>query len=206
MPADGQLVKANGDGDLVGAGVAASLLTDLSNGSVSAIARTRPLTAMTSNSAPSPLAAAASSENSSSYAAWKAYNRDYSDAYGWVSASADAAPWIYHKMDIALKNIKLTLRNRTRAGLVNGVITADVYGSNNGTSWTKIGEIGTANASPATARDGVTSGGGATQYLFFHETPYLYVRINPLTWYQDSGTTYVSIGEVYHDGQGQIYA
>ncbi len=136
----------------------------------------------------------ASTENSNSYAAWRAFNKSYGDRYGWVSKtrSTDGSPYIQIKLPSAQKITKISLANRTFS-IVNGVIAATVMGSTDGSSWTTICSI--------SGRNGATSG-----LLTEHEctdtgVAYQYVRIKPTNWtnYNNSTTSdrYVSIGEIY---------
>lgn len=152
-----------------------------------------PTVALTANSS-NGYTAAASSENSNSYAAWRAFNKSYGDRYGWVSKtrSTDSSPYIQIKLPSAQRIAKISIANRTFS-IVNGVIAATVTGSNNGSNWTTICSI--------TGRNGSTSG-----LLTEHEctdtgTAYQYVRVKPTNWYNynNSSTSdrYVAIGEIY---------
>lgn len=155
----------------------------------------RPTSAMTSNSAPSPFVALASSEYSSNYATWKAFNIDYSDAYGWAAANDDLTPWIQLKMDAALKNISVVIKNRTRASLVNGPIAGTVYGSDNGSAWTAIGSF--------SGRAGSTSAYVSTVACANVNDAYQYVRIALSDWAGkgDGTNQYCAIGEIEISGR-----
>lgn len=135
--------------------------------------------------------ASASTANSTSYAAWKAFDKTYSNAYGWVSKETDTSPYVQLKLPNALKIAKVSIANRTHASLVNGVIAATIQGSNNGSDWETIGTI--------TGRDGATSG-----LLTDHEctgAAYQYVRIKPTNWKnKNADEKYVAIGEIYIAG------
>lgn len=136
----------------------------------------------------------ASSENSSAYDAWKAFNKTYSDRYCWVSKarSTDANPYIQLKLPSAQKVVKVSIANRTWTDYINGVIAGTILGSANGSTWDTICTI--------SGRAGGTSG-----LLTEHEctntgVKYQYVRIKPTNWTNrtaSSGNSYVAIGEIY---------
>jgi len=154
-----------------------------------------PLNALTANNAPSPYVAAASSNYSATYAAWKAFNQSYADANGWCGTDADTSPWISLYFQEPLKDIYVTLRNRTRASLVNGVKAATIYGSNNGTNWDSIGSF--------SGRDGATSAYGSTHYCSNPDTAYTYLKLVPTDWERrtQSSDKYCAIGELYIYGK-----
>ena len=152
-----------------------------------------PTVALTANSS-NGYVVTCSSYNSSSYDGYKAFNKSYSDRYGWASKtrSTDGSPYIQIKMPSAQIVKSVSIANRTFTS-VNGVIAATVMGSNDGSSWTTICTI--------SGRDGATSA-----LLTEHEctdtgTAYQYIRVRPTNWnnYNNSTTSnrYVSIGEIY---------
>lgn len=151
---------------------------------------TAAMTAETSNG----YTATCSTHNSTTYAAWKAFNKDYNNQYGWVSKaySTDSSPYIQLKMPSAQKITKVSIANRTWTSYINGVIAATIQGSTNGSSWTTICTI--------SGRSGATSG-----LLTEHEctdtgVAYQYVRIKPTNWTNrgaSGGNSYVAIGEIY---------
>lgn len=153
---------------------------------------THPTVALTADSS-NGYVASASSTNSSSYAAYKAFNKGYGDRYGWVSKarSTDSSPYIQLKLPSAQKIVGINIANRTFS-YVNGIIDATILGSTNGSSWVTICEIS-------------GRAGGTTGLLTEHECidtgeMYQYVRIKPTNWNNrtaDSGNSYVSIGEIY---------
>jgi hypothetical protein len=153
----------------------------------------RPTVAMTANTTGS-FVASASTENSTSYAAWCAFNNDYSDAYGWASTNADATPWIMLQMDIPLKNISVVIKNRTRASLVNGILTATIYGGDSAAGCTNvICNITTARSAASAA---VT-----THACTNAQVAYRWVKIKPLTWTHDATNQYVAVGEIEITGK-----
>lgn len=144
----------------------------------------RPAAAMTSASSQG-CVASASTENSSSYAAWKAFNKSNSDAYGWASKEIDSNKWIQLKMDVALKNITVTIRNRSgAASLVNGIVSGTIMGSNDGSTWTTLCTI--------SGRDGATIGKSSTHECN-NQTAYSYVRIKVTS---STNNSYVAVGEI----------
>ncbi len=154
-----------------------------------------PLSALTSNTAPSPYSCSASSQYSSTYAPWKAFNKSYSDANGWAGTNTDTAPWIRLYFAVPLKNIYIQLYNRTRASLVNGVISATIQGSDNGSTWTTIGTI--------SGRNGTSSAYGSTHYCNNYDNTYTWIQLVITDWANRNASTdkYVSIGEIYIYGK-----
>lgn len=152
-----------------------------------------PTVAMTANSS-NGYVASCSTCNSSSYDAWRAFNKDYSNQYGWVSkaSTTDGSPWLQLKMPSALKITKFSIANRTFSNYVNGITAATIQGSTDGSSWTTICTI--------SGRNGSTSGLLTEHECTDTETAYQYVRIKPTSWPNkgvSGGNSYVAIGEVY---------
>ena len=154
----------------------------------------RPTVTMTANTTGS-FTASASSEYSRSYAAWKAFDNSYSNAYGWASKATDKSPWIQIKLDVPMKDITVTIYNRTRSSLVNGPISGTIYGSDNGSSLTSIGSF--------SGRSGTTSAGSSTITCNNHSQAYQYVRVSVSNWANKtaSSNNYLSIGEIYINGK-----
>lgn len=150
---------------------------------------TRPTSAMTSNSS-AKCVASSSSQNSSTYAAWRAFNKVTDSSTSWVSSTSDKNPWIQLKMDISLKDIVVTIVNRTSgSAYVGGLINGSILGSDDGSTWTTICSI--------SGRDGGTSGASTTHICNNSEDSYQYVRIAFTKW---SGTSFACVGEIYIDG------
>lgn len=147
---------------------------------------TRPTSAMTSNSSAN-CVASSSSQNSSTYAAWRAFNKVTDSSTSWASSSSDKNPWIQLKMDVSLKDIVVTIVNRD-ASYVNGVMSGTILGSDDGSTWVTIGSI--------SGRDGTGRLVSTTHACNNSEDTYQYVRINISEW---SGGI-VAIGEIYIDG------
>lgn len=148
-----------------------------------------PAAAMTSNSSQS-CVASASTENTSHYRAYRAF--DGSTTNAWASSSSDTAPYIQLQMPQALCNLSFTITNRgDRDNHINGPLTGIFYGSNDGSSWTQIGTF--------TRSDGETKGGGTSTHTCNNTTAYKYARVSILTW-ADDGSKFVCIGELSISG------
>lgn len=152
---------------------------------------TRPTTAMTSENSAN-CVATASTRYGSEYASYMAFDKKTETMYGWVSESTDTAPWIQLKMDVSLLNIKVTIVNRKRSSLINGIISGVIKGSDDGVSWVDIGTISN--------RDGATSLGSTTHQCNNNDHTYSYIRINITNWSKSSDAKYVAVGEIYIDG------
>lgn len=163
------------------------------NGTIAATARTRPTAALTSNALPVPYAALASSRLSTTYDYFHAFDLA-SNATSWVSAAADASPYVYLKMDIPLYDIVVTLTNRVSGSSVNGPISGNIQGSNDGVNWTQLASF--------SGRDGATSGASSYHPCNNYTQAYLFVLIWPSTWVQ-SGATYVALRATF-DGKGVL--
>ena len=150
---------------------------------------TYPASAMTGESS-ADCVASASTEYGTDYPVWRAFNHDWSTAYGWASKAADAAPWLQLQMPRALKNISVTLTNRTRSADVKGPIAGTVLGSNDGDAWTEIGAF--------SGFDGLTSGGVAGTVECGNATAYRYVRVAFTAW---EGGKDLSVGEMSVTGE-----
>jgi hypothetical protein len=152
----------------------------------------RPTSAMTSNTAPSPYVADRSSRYGPKYEAFKAFNNAIDGTYdAWVADSTDQTnPWIQLKMDTGLKSIYIVLKNRVRGSLVNGVKSATIYGSDNGSTLTQIGTI--------SGRNGASSGLVTTHYCNNHNDSYQYVRLVVHDWDRRGQSTdrYLAVGEI----------
>lgn len=150
-----------------------------------------PSAAMTANNAPSPFLVERSSIYSSGYEGYKAFNQSYSDAIGWAATGTDSSPWIRCKFATPLRSIMITLCNRTRSSMVNGVIDSGIYGSNDGINWTQIGSI--------SGRDGGTSAYASNHWCWNSEDTYTWLQLSPTNWANKTASSdkYVAIGEIY---------
>lgn len=151
---------------------------------------TRPATAMSSNTSGG-YVVTASSEYSSNFAAWKAFNKSNSDSYCWATAYEDTNRWIQIKLDIPLNHVTVTITNRNHGSLVNGIIDGEILGSGDGSEWKTLCTI--------TGRDGATSGLSTTHYCDVDGT-FEYFRIKAKKVYND---TNVAIGEISIKGYGE---
>lgn len=151
----------------------------------------RPAAAMTANSSQNCIASA-SSEYSASYAAWKAFDGVNNSAYGWASSTSDSNKWIQLQMDVALKNIVVTIANRSRDSLVNGMTAGTIQGSNDGTAWTTLCTI--------SGRNGTKSKSKTTHELK-NDTAYKYLRVNITS---SANNSYAAIGEITIEGEKEV--
>lgn len=145
----------------------------------------RPAAAMTSYSSQG-CVVTYSTEYSSRYAAWKAFDKSYSNAYGWASANGTSDGWLQLEMDVALRKIAVTIINRTFT-YVNGPETGIIYGSNDGVEWTSLATF--------RDRDGNTSALKTVHECNNDEIAYKYIRV-----YVARSAGYVSIGEIVIEG------
>lgn len=129
----------------------------------------------------------ASSEYSSDYPAWRAFDNNLSTRC-WASANASGHnKWIQLKMTQALYSIQVKITNRTDHTTVNGLISGEIYGSNdNFSTYEQIGSI--------TGRDGTTQGAETTHTCTNNTTAYQYVRIVETDRANPSG--YLAIGQI----------
>lgn len=150
---------------------------------------TRPQGAMTSNSSLS-CEASASTEFSSGYPAWCAF--DASPATSWACVSSESAPWIQLKMDVALKNIQVSVYSRSQnpASGNHNPTAGTVQGSNNGSNWTQIGSYsGWSEKNDGTLLGTISCG---------NTTAYKYVRLNISS---RAGSEYATIGYISIRGE-----
>lgn len=140
---------------------------------------------MTSNTSPSGVASA-SSETSSSYQAWKAFNKtNASSTDCWASDNPDA--WLQYKFDSkkVITAYAVTSRNYTTR---SDLKTWTFEGSNDGQDWHVLDrQINV----PAWASN------EKRKYVFVNKTEYLYYRINVKESYNvGSSGTFISLGEL----------
>lgn len=145
----------------------------------------RPAAAMTSYSSQG-CVVTYSTEYSSRYAAWKAFDKSYSNAYGWASANGTSDGWLQLEMDVALRKIAVTIINRTFT-YVNGPETGIIYGSNDGVEWTSLATF--------KGRDGNTSALKTVHECNNEDMSYKYIRV-----YVARSEGYVSVGEIVVEG------
>ena len=123
---------------------------------------------MTSNTEPSGTASA-SSEFSSGYAAWKAFNRtNVNEGDSWLPSSSEPPVWLRYQFPSAttVGSYRVTTRNYPAA-----YPTAwKLQGSNNGTDWTDLHEVtdsGLSSGDQTTAELTITSPGSYTHYRLY---------------------------------------
>jgi len=152
--------------------------------------------------------AVAKSNNSSSYAEWKAFNNDYSDAYGWASTGGALSDhWIARKLDQKGFVTKVGIRNRTRASLVNGPNTLNIYAiSALPSAGTAIADITKTLIGQVTSMPGTTSAAltEITTALFDGTVSYEYLLFHCPNKEYGSSADYIAIGEIYVEGYPDV--
>lgn len=143
----------------------------------------RPAAAMTSNSSQN-CVVTRSSVYSSSYEGYRAFNNDLSSS--WACATSDTTPWIAIQMDIALKNISVSIYSRSDSSNIENPLGGQIMGSNDGATWVEIGTF----SGWSSTDHGVLLG----TITCNNETAYQYVRINITE--RRSGGPYVAIGNI----------
>lgn len=154
-----------------------------------------PTVALTANSSKG-YVTTASSFYGTSYEAWRAFNKDYTSVYSWVSKaySTDPSPYIKLYIPSPVSIAKVSIANRRHSGFVNGIIDATIEGSTDGSTWTTICTI--------SGRDGKTSSLLTEHDCIDTGSLYQYVKINPTHWSNRGASgsntyNYVAIGEIY---------
>ncbi|MBP3311682.1 MAG: discoidin domain-containing protein [Butyricicoccus sp.] len=144
---------------------------------------TYPESAMTSDSSQS-CVASVSSRQSSTYAAYRAFDNERGNA--WASASGESSAWIQLQMPQALKKISVKAYSWSSSNKYKGdPISGAVMGSNDGALWTTIGTF-----------SGWSEGDGGLlgEVVCDNSDAYSYVRLNITAW--TSGKSYVAIGYI----------
>ena len=150
----------------------------------------RPLDAMTANSSQDCTASAESVfNNDDDYAAWHAF--DYSTKTSWRSLRDQTRanqPWIQLHMDMAMVNISVAVYSRGSTD--HCPVAGQVFGSNDGSTWTQIGTF-----SGWTPKKSALLGTVECE----NETAYEYVRLKVTSSYDSSypsreNSEYTAIG------------
>lgn len=183
----------------------------------------RPASAMTSNSAPSPYIAYYSSVYSSTYAAWKAFQNKI-DTRGWASCSNNNGKVAWIALDLGagiyMRDVIVRLWNRNNTN-VNGANNITIYGTN---STPSNGTGSTVTTMPASAQalgtfTGLSGSTASRAYVLDtvgHTTSnctrstsnvamsqangYRYIIISSTSWDQ-AGGTYLAIGRINIEGK-----
>lgn len=144
---------------------------------------TYPEAAMTSDSSQS-CTASVSSRQSSTYAAYRAFDNERGNA--WAAASDDDAPWIQLQMPQALKKITLRAYSWSSSNKYKGdPVSGTVMGSADGSAWVQIG----AYSGWSEGDDGLLG-----EVVCGNSDACSYVRLNIATW--TSGKSYAAIGYI----------
>lgn len=156
---------------------------------------------MTSNTAPTPLVASASSVYSTTYPAWRAfdgiYNVNGSTATAWVSANGTTSGDITldFGMNTKVSKVSIAPRNHTTDGIYNAPKNFIVQGSYDGSSYTDLREF--------TNQTAWTLGNLTTfdlQKVFNYR--YYRIKISAIT---GGGTvTYIAIGQIVYSYDDNI--
>lgn len=134
--------------------------------------------------------ASASSEYSSSYPAWRAFdgsittNAWESKSMTWDSSTPPNC-WVQLIFPKALYNIEVKITNRNDNTSINGPTSYNISGTNNGSDTTLIA---------SGSRDGATAG-AASLIRCNNTTAYTGVRVNFTNWSSGSGT-YCAVGDI----------
>lgn len=144
-------------------------------------------TKMTSNNSPAPLVASASSNWSTDYLPWKAFNGTNLDVYDyWATSNRLTTGYIQLDFGILRKINVITLFCRNASGSeLNAPKDIDVQASTDGTNFEKIGEI--RNQTGWKMNESRT-------YTINNHRSYRYYRLNVLA--NNGGADYVGIGEI----------
>ena len=191
-------------------------------------ADTQPVSALTSNTKPSPYAVYSSSYYSDDYSPWRAFQNKNPGAYGWASSpyNLNFPAWIC--LDLgesnALKNIKVTLWNRQRSSYVNGPKAITIYGgdiaptsggSGNGTvkdlpnGLTNLGSFSGLSGSTSLAEAVLDTIGNDTSgairslsELYNSANNYFrYIYVACTEWEYSTDAKYCAIGQIRIDGK-----
>lgn len=139
----------------------------------------------------------ASGDQGSNYQEWRAFNKSYSDANAWASQSnPGAGAWIAIRLDTPVYVTQIAFRNRTRATIVAGPNSTDIY------SIASLPAQGAAFAGISKTLIGTITGTGSVSAglstLDFDSTnSYQFLLFNPTSWDTSGGNNYVAIGEIY---------
>ena len=148
---------------------------------------------MTSNTAPSGYVASASSEYSSTYAAWKAFNGTRVDASDcWATANGATAGTLTIQVPSALVVNKYSMVPQAAAWVDTAPKTWTFQGSNNSTDWTTLD-----------TQTNIVGWQEDVKKLFIcaNTTGYIYYRINITA--NNGNTSYTAIGELELCATGQ---
>ena len=171
-----------------GAGTASGTAVGDSGGDTSLGPAATLVPTMSSNSAPSGVASA-STEFSSTYAAWKALNGTYADASdSWASSAGNTSGWLRYQFADAtvVSCYAIRTRNAGIAGDVSAPKTWTFEGSDDGTNWTTLD-----TQTNVTAWDGLAA--VRSFFSFVNTTAYAYYRLNISS---SNGSSFVCVGEL----------
>lgn len=149
---------------------------------------------MTSNSAPAPNVASASSEFSSSYQAWQAFDKSITNAtrFDWATASGQSNAWI--KYDFGAGNSKVIQKYTIVGVQINGYVDRlsaprdwIFQGSNDNTTWSNL---------DTRSYETDWYEGEKRAYTFDNETAYRYYRVYISANNSSTGTGLFRLSEI----------
>lgn len=118
------------------------------------------------------------------------------DAEGWLTNGINTNSWWNIQLASAQIVTRISIRNGQTSSSTRGVRDCIIYGSNDGTNYTKIPVVAWTNCSPFAA-DGVTFTSASVSTIqtvdLNNETPYLHYKIYA---YNNWGDSYLGIMEV----------
>jgi hypothetical protein len=167
---DGALLGIPTTGDDVFAnGFTVNMDTNATVNSLNNSARARDIAtpAMTANNAPSPYVAAASTINSATRDAYRAFDRSITDASGWLSANNNSTGWI--SMDFGSGNATIIDGYTVYGNSTQNINPRNwsLQGSDNNTTWTDLHIVSGAAAIPAGGSYSIASIGNSTAYRYY---------------------------------------
>lgn len=108
---------------------------------------------MTSNTAPWPYRASASSQLSSSYAAWYAFNGVFVDGYGWLASNTTPATPMWLQIEFPTQVMVGSYGIYQPTAILATPRNFTLQGSNNGTSWSVVDQrVGVGTWLPGTQK------------------------------------------------------
>lgn len=140
-------------------------------------------TKMTSNTAPAPFVASASSEYSSTYSAWKAFNGDFTTDNYWCTTTAKNNSWLMIKLDKETQFNKVVLKSMIERKVGYNPKEFKIQASNDGINFTDLAYV---NENWNTMTDKVVR--------FSNINKYLYYRIFVIN---NNGASYTGIREIF---------
>lgn len=131
-----------------------------------------------------------SSEYSSNYPAWRAFDDDLRTRCWASTNTATVGKWIQLKMAKSLYDLSVTITNRADNEFINGIVAGTIQGSNDGSTWVDICSF--------SGRDGSTAALSTTHICDNTTIAYQYVKI--VESERAVPSEYVAIGQINISG------